>query len=72
MDHRTTRYLDRSGGRIDKTRIRESAGPVLADAVAALVLADIFEPEDAEILYAPWAEVVGAPALPTFEDDEGD
>jgi len=72
MDHRTTRYLDRSGGRIDKTRIRESAGPVLADAVAALVLADIFEPEDAEILYAPWAEVVGAPALPTFEDDEVD
>ena len=50
--------------------IRRPAGPVVADAVAALVMADILEPEDAETLYAPWAEVVGTPELPQFEDDD--
>ena len=53
--------------------IRRPAGPVVADAVAALVMADILEPEDAETLYAPWAEVIGTPELPQFEDeDEGE
>jgi hypothetical protein len=42
----------------------------VADAIAALVMADMLEPEDAETLYAPWAETVGQPALPTYEDDE--
>jgi hypothetical protein len=52
---------------------RQPAIPPLADAVAALVLADVLEPEDAETLYAPWAEVVGEPVLPAFEgtDDGG-
>ena len=27
--------------------------------------------EDAEILYAPWAEVIKAPELPRYEDDDG-
>jgi len=48
---------------------RQSLIPPLVDCVAALVLADILEPEDAEILYAPWADVVGEPKLPTYEDD---
>jgi hypothetical protein len=38
--------------------------PPAIDAVTALVLADLLEPEDAEMLYAPWAEVVGEPKLP--------
>jgi hypothetical protein len=53
-----------------RTRRRELAGPAVADAIAALVMSDILEPEDAEVLYAPWAEVVGEPSLPDFEDDE--
>jgi len=51
---------------------RKAFIPPLVDCVAALVLADILEPEDAELLYAPWADVVGEPALPTYEDDETD
>lgn len=53
----------------DDVRVREHAGPAVADAIAALVMADILEPEDAQTLYAPWAEVVGEPKLPAFEDD---
>ncbi len=49
--------------------VRRSAGPVAADAVAALVMADILEPGDAVTLYAPWAEVVGTPELPEYEDE---
>jgi hypothetical protein len=48
---------------------RQALIPPLVDCVAALVLADILEPEDAELLYAPWADVVGEPKLPTYEDD---
>jgi len=48
---------------------RQAFIPPLVDCVAALVLADILEPEDAETLYAPWADVVGEPKLPTYEDD---
>jgi hypothetical protein len=54
----------------DAVEIRRPAGPAVADAVAALVMADILEPEDAETLYAPWAEVIGTPELPKFEDEE--
>jgi len=50
-------------------RLRERVAPALADAVAALAMADILEPGDAGTLYAPWAEVVGIPPLPKFEDD---
>ena len=71
MDHRTTKLLERYSATSD-ARIRESAGPAVADAVAALVMADMLEPDDAETLYAPWAKTVGQPALPEYEDeDEG-
>lgn len=53
-------------------RVREIAGPAVADAVAALAMVDILEAEDAETLYAPWAEAIGEPALPSYEDDESD
>jgi len=53
-------------------RAREVAGPAVADAVAAIAMADMLEPEDAAALYAAWAEVIGEPVLPTFEDEEGD
>jgi hypothetical protein len=71
MDGRATRYHDKPV-RSDNARTREAAGPAIADAVAALVMADMLEPEDAEALYAPWAEVVGAPDLPIFEDEDDD
>jgi hypothetical protein len=35
-------------------------------------MADMLEPEDAAALYAPWAEAVGEPALPEYEDDDSD
>ncbi len=69
MDGRATKYHDKPL-RGDNSRAREIAGPAVADAIAALAMADMLEPEDAEALYAPWAEVVGDPALPTFEDGE--
>ena len=72
MERRTTTIFDYSLGPKDDTRARESAGPAVADAIAALVLADILEPEEAETLYAPWAEVVSEPELPTYEDDDSD
>lgn len=57
----------------DDLRAREVAGPAMADAVAAIVMADILEPADAAALYAPWADAIGQPALPTFdEEDEAD
>ena len=48
---------------------RQDFVPPLVDCVAALVLADILEPEDADTLYEPWAAAVGEPKLPTYEDD---
>jgi hypothetical protein len=63
-----------NGGRIEETSgflgqtgqgvTRRMAGPALADALAALVLGDLLEPEDAQTLYAPWFNLVGAPPLP--------
>ncbi len=52
--------------------IRDPAGPVVADAVAALVMADVLEPEDAKVLYAPWARVIRTPKLPEFAEEEED
>ena len=69
MDGRATTYHDNPLAS-DNARVRETAGPVVADAVAALVMADMLEPEDAEALYAAWFDVVGAPELPAYEDDE--
>jgi hypothetical protein len=69
IDGRATQYHAKPS-RNDNARAREVAGPVVADAIAALVLADMLEPDDAEALYGPWAEVVGAPALPTYEDED--
>jgi hypothetical protein len=50
-------------------RLRQRVAPTLADAVAALAIADLLPPEDAGTLYAPWAEIVGEPPLPEFEDE---
>lgn len=66
-----SRFYGLSSVSKDDLRAREVAGPAVADAVAALVMADILKPADAEALYAPWADVVGEPTLPTFEE-EGD
>lgn len=52
--------------------IREAALPAAVDAVTALVLADLMDPEDVETLYSAWEDVVGEPALPEFESDESD
>jgi hypothetical protein len=40
------------------------AGPALADAIAALVLGDLLKRRHAEVLYGPWFNLIGAPALP--------
>ena len=71
IEGRATQHHDKPI-RNDSSRSREVAGPVVADSVAALAMADMLEPEDAETLYASWAEVVGEPALPTYEDEDGD
>ena len=70
MEGRTTAYMEHFATARQDAQLRESAGPVVADAVAALAMADILEDEDADVLYAPWAEVVGEPELPVYEDDE--
>ncbi len=69
MDHRPTALFSRYAAATD-TRSREIAGPAVADAIAALVMADIMEPEDAQTLYAPWLGVIGEPALPAYEEDD--
>jgi len=63
-----------NGGRIQETSgflgqtgssvTRRMAGPALADALAALVVGDLLAGEAAQILYAPWFNLVGAPPLP--------
>ena len=68
-----------NGGRLQETSsfmgqtgqggTRQMAGPALADAVAALVVGDLLAPEDAEALYAPWFNLVGAPPLPESAED---
>ena len=71
-----------NGGRLQETAsfmgqtgqgaTRRMAGPALADAVAALVVGDLLAPEEAEALYAPWFNLVGAPPLPEPDDDAGE
>jgi hypothetical protein len=51
-------------GQTGQGDMRKMAGPALADAIAALVLGDLLEPADAETLYAPWYNIMGAPELP--------
>jgi hypothetical protein len=71
MEGGATRFNMLRGSAGDWARTREIAGPAVADAVAALVMADMLESEDAATLFAPWAKVVGEPTLPVYED-EGD
>ena len=56
-------------GQTGQSATRQMAGPALADAVAALVVGDLLEPEDADALYAPWFNLVGAPPLPAAAED---
>src|SRR5664279_4587867 len=51
-------------GQTGQGDMRKMAGPALADAMAALVLGDLLEPADAETLYGPWYNIMGAPELP--------
>jgi hypothetical protein len=51
-------------------RLRKVAAPAVEDAVAALAMVDALSEADAATLYAPWAYTVGAPELPSLEDDE--
>jgi hypothetical protein len=71
-----------NGGRIEETSgflgqtgqgvTRRMAGPALADALAALVVGDLLEPGDAQTLYAPWFNLVGAPPLPESGPEDGE
>jgi hypothetical protein len=59
-------------GQTGQGMARGMAGPALADAVAALVVGDLLARQDAEVLYAPWFNLVGAPPLPAPAEDEED
>jgi hypothetical protein len=59
-------------GQTGQSTSRRMAGPTLADACAALVVGDLLPVEDAEALYAPWFNLIGAPALPAPAPDAGD
>jgi hypothetical protein len=59
-------------GQTGQGATRRMAGPALADAVAALVVGDLLAPEEAEALYAPWFNLVGAPPLPEPDNDAGE
>jgi hypothetical protein len=71
-----------NGGRLQETAgfmgqtgqgaTRQMAGPALADAVAALVVGDLLTSKEAEALYAPWFNLVGAPLLPEPADGADD
>ena len=71
-----------NGGRIEETsgflgqtgrgESRRMAGPALADAVAALVIGDLLSRADAEALYGPWFNLIGAPPLPVPVEDDQD
>jgi hypothetical protein len=68
----TTRLVNRPTMRIEviekETAARRAALPAAVDAVTALVLADLLDPSDAELLFGPWADEIGEPDLPEFED----
>jgi len=55
-------------GQTGQGESRKMAGPALADAVAALVLGDVLDRGDAETLYGPWFNLIGAPPLPEAEE----
>ncbi len=57
-------------GQAGQGESRKMAGPALADAVAALVLGDLLDRWDAEALYGPWFNLIGAPPLPEADEDE--
>jgi hypothetical protein len=57
-------------GATGQNESRKMAGPTLADAAAALVLGDMLERSDAEILYGPWLNLIGAPPLPVAAASE--
>jgi hypothetical protein len=71
-----------NGGRLEETSsfigqsgqgvTRRMAGPALADAVAALVVGDLLDPQAAQTLYAPWFNLVGAPPLPEPAPEDGE
>ena len=44
----------------------------MMSAVAALVMADMLDSEDATVLYDPWSKVIGEPLLPVYEDEGED
>jgi hypothetical protein len=69
MDRGATRFNKLRAAAGDWARTREIAGPAVADAVAALVMADVLETDDATTLYAPWAKVIGEPDMPVYEDE---
>jgi hypothetical protein len=53
---------------LEQATSRRDALPAAVDAVSALVMADMLETEEAATLYAPWAQVVGKPALPAYDE----
>ncbi|MGA3056532.1 MAG: hypothetical protein ABSE70_00630 [Candidatus Limnocylindrales bacterium] len=57
-------------GQAGQGESRKMAGPALADAVAALVLGDLLDSGDAEVLYGPWFNLIGAPPLPEPAGEE--
>jgi hypothetical protein len=70
MEDGATRFNKIRGSAAEWARTREIAGPAVADAVAALVMADMLEAEDAAVLFDPWSKVIGEPALPVYEEDD--
>jgi hypothetical protein len=56
-------------GQAGQGESRKMAGPALADAAAALVLADLLDPKHAETLYGPWFNVMGGPPLPAATEE---
>ena len=65
------RIVDMAGflGQAGQGESRKMAGPALADAAAALVLADLLDRKHAETLYGPWFNVMGGPPLPAATEE---
>jgi hypothetical protein len=57
-------------GQAGQGESRKMAGPTLADAIAALILGDLLDRRDADALYGPWFNLIGAPQLPVAEEEE--
>jgi hypothetical protein len=66
---RVVRALSRDHRFTSEVDARLDALPPATDAVSALVLADLLEPEDAKALYTAWEATVGEPKLPEYEED---